>query len=177
MDQSFEQFDKLEDILFSNLENLDTFSDLFDFNQLNHAPEFDKILQTSNVDLTNSINSNSFVSSPSEYSQADSLSPEIQADLNNLCSNESNSSVTEPVKMVLPGSEQNGVLTTHELVFKFDEPFENFLVDNKEIEDAIEKNKMEIVVDKDTCIDIDSEDNDSDEYSEKFSTVSLLFKK
>lgn len=173
MEQSFDQFDKLEDILFSNLNNLDTFSDIFDFNQLNdtqlNSTEFDNIFQSNN-ELTNSINSNSVISSPSEYSQTDSLSPEIQADLNTTNSNEFNNSVTEPVTMVLPGSEQNGMLTTHEIVFKFDEQFDNFLADNKGDDNTFEKSSMEIVIDKDTCIDIE-EDNDSDEDLERYSNV------
>lgn len=170
----------LNDPLLSDLASFDTFTDLFDFNNLtdesnttdhvqtqglvtqntlfNDQISLDDLLKiSSDLDQTHSNNTHySFNStSSSNFSPLSEpfSSPEM-IDQTGLVQQQS------PVSVVFSESEINGAKVTKELVFNFEDQCKSFLEENYDFVGE----KMEVIVDKNTSVDMEeNSDDDSDD--------------
>ncbi len=136
---------------FTNLDGLEEYLLSDQFNLLTYCIEQP---ESNNTTKTNY----SKCSSNSSDTQYESISPEQTTE----------SYSNSPISVVFSNVEKDGVKITKELVFNFEEECRNFLDEkcNFPVESGENTEKMEIIVDKNICVDLenssDEDDDDSD---------------
>jgi hypothetical protein len=136
---SLDQLSDLTDPLFTNLE---AFDGLFDFNNLDEFPN------TKQNDLEAFLLSDEFNFSGDSIDQQQSNNT-ASTSYSNSPEQITESNLNSPLCLVFSEVEKDGMKITKELVLNFEEHCQSFLDE-----------KMEVVVDKNTCLDLDESSDD-----------------